>query len=91
MLISYWWIALRAVVMSLLLCERKLRRHCCCPLPRLREEVVARINDLRCCKMQKADYLLRFMKQQTDALMAKDEKLQQYYEANQLLVQEGRR
>ncbi len=28
--------------------------------------------------MQKADYLLRLMKQRTDALVAKDEKLQQY-------------
>lgn len=28
--------------------------------------------------MQKADYLLRLMKQQTDALLAKDEKLQQF-------------
>jgi predicted NACHT family NTPase len=28
--------------------------------------------------MQKADYLLRLMKQQTDALVAKDEKLQQF-------------
>jgi predicted NACHT family NTPase len=42
------------------------------------EETLLLPTDWRCCQMQKADYLLRLMKQRTDALVASDEKLQQF-------------